>query len=263
MNRRPNPFYHPDDVSEVIELFEEEFQLQKIPARFDASEEAEKFFELMTVKKEQSGKEKWTHKGLKINDWVKFAQTHISYLKDKVPGKAGFASPKEVILLNDCCWRSDIDCDCTLRLSPGDSNDSKLNGFDALSAALDGEIDARYTRAALWLELNVHKHELTIASEHDGNYYNSSRRGLARTLMLDNPNEYFSRMAVWIEFISRSGDLTDLQREMCENYGKWLMSNSLPLLIDLCDKRDKWELFNFTTYPYKDKIKQKPEVSDE
>lgn len=249
MKNYTNPMRQPEGVNEVIELYREQFELQRVPKDLDPVIEAKNFWERMERKN-------WRDPdGQLLNNWIKYAKAAVANLKKRNrPGSPEYLTPKKTLQLVDCCWRTIEQCNCALLLQ----KESEGDLVNALSSALEKESDSQDIQAFEWLQEHRHTHKMLIAAEHDSNWFNSRQRDLARANMKDFADEYFPRMAVWIEFISRESEkLTPLQNEMAQNYGKWLLEKSLPSVLNLCEERDRWKLFQFSEYPYLNKLNYK------
>ncbi len=211
-----NPYAIPENFEELLNWFEIQFKEQHIPASVDCKEEARKFYDRMTA---WSRNGKWYNKkpgaegAQAIKLWQSWTKFHISKLKEH--SKGSYKAPTETIYINDCCWRTEDECDCVKYTKNSDSV--------SLMSALESENPGETAAFELLIKLR-RAHAIVVAKDCDDAWLKSNITDFAENYMEDMADKYFQRMAPWIEFFmlsEKEENFSKLQTTMTESFKRF------------------------------------------
>jgi hypothetical protein len=219
-------------VEDVIAYFREQFHERDIVG-FDPEREARRVYDTCVNRK-------WLDSfGGKVKFWKSYVERDIRNLIERA--KVGNTVRKQTLAIVDCCWRISSECDClSVIMPPGAADAPPLS----LSAAMAAEPDPDQIAVAAFLAANVRHYPLPLADYADRNFVNSAVRDIARNVYnpdergvySDRATDYFTRMGVWLDFLSflpaKPNLLLD---EATMAWARWLifMGNRRPASVGL------------------------------
>lgn len=208
-----------------------------MPSTVDVEREANRSFD------KYDGEHHWrTSAGERIKFWPSICKRCVESAMQR--SRMDYSAPKRTLVMADCCFRPIEQCTCVSLCFKDKSLVFPRDMAKATAAIADDEM-AAFTI----LSRSRRMHESKVADYADEHFINSHCTDIGTGFIerdssdryVEKAEEYFNRMALWIEFASIVNvNWCHLGQQICDAYSDWCRRNGRAMLCSTY--ADAWEM---------------------